>query len=732
MPVRSRRLTRGAGAAAVAALLAGSLSAMPAAAAETLPEVTAQDTTTSPGVLVSPRATAAPEVTASQDATASAGVLVSPDVTASQDATASPEATATVRSTPPTVTAAPPVADADKTRFGAAVAGSLTPAVPTMSGNPVMDLTLTANAGSWGPAPVNLSYRWLRGQFVIAGATGESYRLTADDVNEFIRVQVTGSKSGYDSLVKTSDAKLIAAGTIGSIPPTIAGFPATGSVLIASSGTWTPAPIEVTYQWFRSGEAVAGATGSTYRLTSADVGATMTVNATGTAAGYAPAHRSSASTPVVTKVSIRALMDAKYGQPGVADLLGRPTGSDIPLADGGAQRDHERGSIFWSEATDAVAVRGAMHAAYQGANSTSGSLGYPTSDEVGVPGGAYQQFQHGGIFWSPATGAHPSVNGPLRDLYFAYGFPAGFMGFPTSGELGGLKDGGRYQTFQNGTILWSPASGAHLVFGGMRETYVRNRSENGSLGFPTGKETPVPGGAYQQFQNGGIFWSPSTGGQITLKGAILDTYSSYGAHTGFLGFPTSNELSGLKDGGRYQTFQNGTILWSPASGAHLVFGGMRATYVGNGSENGPLGYPTGRETAVTGGAFQQFQNGGIYWSAATGGQVTLSGPILDTYKAHGAQAGFLGFPASGVMGGLRDNGKYQAFQNGAILWSPASGAYLSFGGIREAYARSGLENGRLGYPTSNEYGIPGGGVRQDYQGGAITWTSDGGGVATFN
>ncbi|MBG6216771.1 uncharacterized protein with LGFP repeats [Arthrobacter sp. CAN_A6] len=722
MPIQPRRSTRGAVAAAVVALLAGSLTTVPAAAMEaadaTAPLLVSAspDSTAPPLVSVSPDATAPPEVSGSPE-------VGSPPVTIPPPGSGSPEVGAS-----PEVTAPPLVSDAGQAQSAAAVAGSLTSSVPTISGSPTMDATLTANAGSWGPAPLTLTYQWMRGDFVIAGAIGKTYRLTADDVTEFVWVKVTGSKSGYLTAVRDSDGKRVVPGTIGSMTPSISGSAATGSVLTAVPGAWTPAPIPLEYQWYRSGEAVAGATGSTYTLTSADAGGTMTLNVTGTRAGYAPANRFSSATPAVSGVPVRTAIEAKYGQSGVAGLLGAPVGGETALPCG-ARQDYERGSIFWS-AAGAVAVRGAMHATYVGARATAGPLGYPTADEVGVAGGSYQQFQHGGIFWSPATGGQVSPHGPLRDTYFAYGFQSGLMGFPTSGELGGLKDGGKYQTFQNGTILWSPDGGAHLVFGGMRETYVRSGSENGSLGYPTARETGINGGAYQQFQHGGIFWSAATGGQVTLKGSILDSYNSYGAQTGFLGFPTSNELSGLKDGGKYQTFQNGTLMWSPSSGAHLVFGGMRATYVGSGSENGSLGYPTARETAVKGGAYQQFQHGGIFWSAATGGQVTLNGPILDTYRAYGSQAGFLGYPISGVISGLKDGGKYQAFQNGAILWSPASGARLSFGGIREAYARVGLENGRLGYPTSNEYSIAGG-VRQDYQGGYITWTASEGGVATF-
>ena len=81
----------------------------------------------------------------------------------------------------------------------------------------------------------------------------------------------------------------------------------------------------------------------------------------------------------------------------------------------------------------------------------------------------------------------------------------------------------------------------------------------------------------------------------------------------------------------------------------------------------------------------------------------------------------MGYPTSDENYNLRDGGVYQTYQGGAIYWSPATGAHISTGGIRTAWGRLGYENGRLGYPTSDEYAISGG-VRQTYQGGYIDYS----------
>jgi len=62
----------------------------------------------------------------------------------------------------------------------------------------------------------------------------------------------------------------------------IGGSPIVGYVLTAVPGTWMAAGATVTYQWYRSGTAISGATGTTYTIVSADLGKTLTVKVTAT------------------------------------------------------------------------------------------------------------------------------------------------------------------------------------------------------------------------------------------------------------------------------------------------------------------------------------------------------------------------------------------------------------------------------------------------------------------
>ncbi|RIJ43964.1 carboxypeptidase regulatory-like domain-containing protein, partial [Clavibacter michiganensis subsp. insidiosus] len=69
--------------------------------------------------------------------------------------------------------------------------------------------------------------------------------------------------------------------------PTITGTPRVGSTLTAVTGGWAPKPTTFGYRWWRDGVAIAGATGSTLKLTAADAGARIDLTVTARRGGYA-------------------------------------------------------------------------------------------------------------------------------------------------------------------------------------------------------------------------------------------------------------------------------------------------------------------------------------------------------------------------------------------------------------------------------------------------------------
>lgn len=81
--------------------------------------------------------------------------------------------------------------------------------------------------------------------------------------------------------------------------PTISGTPAIGRTLAASTGTWVPAVGTASWQWMRGGVAIAGATKSTYTVTTADKGHTIQVRLTASRSMYDATTTTSLSTPLI-------------------------------------------------------------------------------------------------------------------------------------------------------------------------------------------------------------------------------------------------------------------------------------------------------------------------------------------------------------------------------------------------------------------------------------------------
>ncbi|MFC0422129.1 hypothetical protein ACFFHP_16515, partial [Glutamicibacter ardleyensis] len=159
--------------------------------------------------------------------------------------------------------------------------------VPKVSGTAKVGSTLKANAGTWKPATVTLKYQWKRDGKTITGATKTSYKLVAADAGKKITVTITGSKSGYKSVSKTSAATAIPLMSLTGTPvPKVSGTAKVGSTLKANAGTWKPATVTLKYQWKRDGKTITGATKTSYKLAKSDKGRKVTVTTTGSKSGY--------------------------------------------------------------------------------------------------------------------------------------------------------------------------------------------------------------------------------------------------------------------------------------------------------------------------------------------------------------------------------------------------------------------------------------------------------------
>jgi hypothetical protein len=176
---------------------------------------------------------------------------------------------------------------------------------PRISGSPVVGQRLATTNGVWtGSLPISYTYQWFRcgsnggnpdasNCAVIAGATANSYVLASTDTGHRMRVRVTARNAlGVETATSNATGAVTASAPVNSRIPTVTGTWVEGQTVTVSRGTWSgAAPLTYTYQWVRCNTAggacvaIAGATGTQYRLVQADVGHKIRVNVTARNAG---------------------------------------------------------------------------------------------------------------------------------------------------------------------------------------------------------------------------------------------------------------------------------------------------------------------------------------------------------------------------------------------------------------------------------------------------------------
>jgi hypothetical protein len=218
-----------------------------------------------------------------------------------------------------------------------------------LTGAPQVGEALEAQTPPWVGAPaVTFAYDWERCQpynlcNYIPGATNSTYTLTSADLGFYIRAQVeaTHGTTAY-SLSDATDAVVPAAPYASSLP-TISGTAESGDTLaLDSAGSWSGSPA-FTYSWERcdpdggSCSPIGGATASSYELTASDVGSTIRLAVTGTAAGGANVATSASSGPVGgTPAGGGGSSGGGGGGGGPLDLATSVSASAAQIAPGGA------------------------------------------------------------------------------------------------------------------------------------------------------------------------------------------------------------------------------------------------------------------------------------------------------------------------------------------------------------------------------------------------------------
>lgn len=158
--------------------------------------------------------------------------------------------------------------------------------VPSVVGDPQVGVDLTVETGEWDDL-TSLDIQWLSDGAIIDGATGESFAPGVDEFGTEVTVEVTGSKDGFVTTTRTSSPTVaVAAGeTTPGYIPAVSGNPVVGAELLAIANAWAEGTT-LAYQWYADGDAIDGATGTTFVVDAAHVGRAFAVRVTGTRYGY--------------------------------------------------------------------------------------------------------------------------------------------------------------------------------------------------------------------------------------------------------------------------------------------------------------------------------------------------------------------------------------------------------------------------------------------------------------
>jgi Leucine-rich repeat (LRR) protein len=165
------------------------------------------------------------------------------------------------------------------------------------------------------------------GEYVIDESAGTiafsgsgEYQLTWNDGSSFSGAMTT---------------EVIAANPVTIESVTVAGTTRVGGSVSAIVGTVTPSDATLSYQWYRNGTAIIGATDSSYTLVAADSGQPIKVTVTASKAGYATTWMTSDTVPgnavYIPDANLRACLNWNLGRPSDATVYLSQTSSIINL-----------------------------------------------------------------------------------------------------------------------------------------------------------------------------------------------------------------------------------------------------------------------------------------------------------------------------------------------------------------------------------------------------------------
>lgn len=297
-----------------------------------------------------------------------------------------------------------------------------------------------------------------------------------------------------------------------------------------------------------------------------------------------------------------------------------------------------------------------------------------------------------------ASGGVHAVHGPLFDAWMALGGQAGPLGYPASDEILADADGQvRYARFRPPAPGTGPATGGGVIIlwdghvrvlrGAVGAAWCEEFAGRGLLPLSDSQSCADGAGACAHFveRDGGAFGSiyhhPVTG-TAYLRGGIRDRWLQLGGERGLLGYPVETALPSRTGRARMQHFRD------PASGART---GTIAEH------------PDSRAFAAHGPIYTRWME--------LGADGELGDAFTDVFPCPDGVGTFIHF---------RD----AAGTETSLYYTPATGAHLVRGAIRDLWGELGWEKSDLGYPVADETQASDGTRIARFQHGGIAWSAD--------
>lgn len=179
-------------------------------------------------------------------------------------------------------------------------------AAPLITGDARYGMELTFAKPTWRPGRVTLAYQWLRDGAAIPGATTRRHAVTAGDIGHELSVRITGTRTGYQTAVQeTAPVGPVVGSRLTSEKPWLYGVAQVGRTLVGGVRAWGPGDVRLSWQWYRDGVRIPGATGTTYELAAADAGHRIRFGVRGSAPRFETATRLSTATGPVAEGVLR-------------------------------------------------------------------------------------------------------------------------------------------------------------------------------------------------------------------------------------------------------------------------------------------------------------------------------------------------------------------------------------------------------------------------------------------